>query len=170
MPSAETTKVPASRLERLQTGANITRWFQAGGQTPDSHYRDYMRDDDGYSRFFAYMNLFVASMLILVLGNNLLLLYLGWEGVGLCSYLLIGFWYRDPANVRAANKAFIVTRIGDTAMAIGLFLLFTTLGTLDIQELMRRAAHDWPVHSAMMRTRLSLVLRISSAWISMSAA
>ncbi len=64
---------------------------------------DYMRDDDGYSRFFAYMNLFVASMLILVLGNNLFLLYLGWEGVGLCSYLLIGFWYRDPANVRAAN-------------------------------------------------------------------
>src|SRR6476646_1605537 len=119
---------------------------------------DYMRDDDGYSRFFAYMNLFVASMLILVLGNNLLLLYLGWEGVGLCSYLLIGFWYRDPANVRAANKAFIVTRIGDTAMAIGLFLLFTTLGTLDIQELMRRAAHDWPVGSTLATTAAALLL------------
>ena len=65
---------------------------------------DYMRDDEGYSRFFAYMNLFVASMLILVLGNNLLLLYLGWEGVGLCSYLLIGFWYRDPANVRGGSQ------------------------------------------------------------------
>ena len=61
------------------------------------------------------MNLFVASMLTLLLGNNLLLLYLGWEGVGLCSYLLIGFWYRDPANGRAARKAFIVTRVGDTA-------------------------------------------------------
>jgi NADH-quinone oxidoreductase subunit L len=119
---------------------------------------DYMRDDDGYSRFFAYMNLFVASMLILVLGNNLLLLYLGWEGVGLCSYLLIGFWYRDPANVRAASKAFIVTRIGDTAMAIGLFLLFTTLGTLDIQELMRRAAHDWPVGSTLATTAAALLL------------
>ena len=71
------------------------------------------------------MNLFVASMLTLLLADNLLLLYLGWEGVGLCSYLLIGFWYHDPANGRAARKAFIVTRVGDTAMAIGLFLLFT---------------------------------------------
>jgi NADH-quinone oxidoreductase subunit L len=119
---------------------------------------DYMRDDDGYSRFFAYMNLFVASMLILVLGNNLLLLYMGWEGVGLCSYLLIGFWYRDPANVRAAGKAFIVTRVGDTAMAIGLFVLFTTLGTLDIQDLMRRAAHDWPAGSSMAVLAAALLL------------
>ena len=78
---------------------------------------EFMSDDDGYSRFFAYMNLFVASMLTLVLANNLLLLYLGWEGVGLCSYLLIGFWYRDPANGAAGRKAFVVTRIGDTAMA-----------------------------------------------------
>ena len=76
------------------------------------------------------MNLFVGSMLMLVLADNLLSLYLGWEGVGLCSYLLIGFWYKDPANGRAARKAFIVTRVGDTAMAIGLFLLFTNLGTL----------------------------------------
>jgi NADH-quinone oxidoreductase subunit L len=104
---------------------------------------EYMRHDDAYARFFAYMNLFVASMLLLVLGNNLLVLYVGWEGVGLCSYLLIGFWYRDPANVRAANKAFLVTRIGDTAFAIGLFLLFTHLGTLDIQELMQRAQTQW---------------------------
>ncbi len=81
---------------------------------------EYMRDDEGYARFFAYMNLFVASMITLVLANNLLLLYLGWEGVGLCSFLLIGFWYQDPANVRAASKAFIVTRVGDTAFAVGL--------------------------------------------------
>ena len=74
---------------------------------------EYMRDDEAFSRFFAYMNLFVASMLVLVLAGNLLLLYLGWEGVGLCSYLLIGFWYKDPANARAAIKAFVVTRIGD---------------------------------------------------------
>ena len=87
---------------------------------------EFMIEDEGYSRFFAYMNLFVASMLTLLLANNLLLLYLGWEGVGLCSYLLIGFWYRDPANGRAGRKAFIVTRIGDTAMVIGLFLLFMT--------------------------------------------
>ena len=108
---------------------------------------EYMIDDEGYSRFFAYMNLFVGSMLILVLADNLLLLYLGWEGVGLCSYLLIGFWYPDPANGRAARKAFIVTRIGDTAMALGLFLLFTNLGTLNIQELMTLAPKQWPVGS-----------------------
>src|SRR5208337_869173 len=83
----------------------------------------FMSDEDGYSRFFAYMNLFVGSMLTLVLADNLLLLYFGWEGVGLCSYLLIGFWYSDPANVRAAMKAFLITRIGDAALIIALFLL-----------------------------------------------
>jgi len=96
----------------------------------------FMYREDGYSRFFCYMNLFVASMLILVLGDNLVSLYLGWEGVGLCSYLLIGFWYRDAANGRAAQKAFIVTRIGDTSLAIALFLLFWRFGTLDIQQAM----------------------------------
>lgn len=109
---------------------------------------EFMIEDDDYSRFFAYMNLFVASMLTLLLGNNLLLLYLGWEGVGLCSYLLIGFWYRDPANGRAARKAFILTRIGDTALSIGLYLLFTQLGTLGIQDLMQRASAQWPSRSS----------------------
>jgi NADH-quinone oxidoreductase subunit L len=108
---------------------------------------EFMLDEEGYNRFFAYMNLFVGSMLTLVLADNLVLLYLGWEGVGLCSYLLIGFWYGDPANGRAARKAFIVTRVGDTAMAIGLFLLFTNLGTLNIQELMRAARQQWPAGS-----------------------
>ena len=108
---------------------------------------EFMTGDDGYGRFFAYMNLFVGSMLTLVLADNLLLLYLGWEGVGLCSYLLIGFWYRDPANGRAGRKAFIVTRAGDTAMVIGLFLLFHDLGTLNIQDLMHRAALQWPTGS-----------------------
>ena len=101
---------------------------------------EFMIDDEGYSRFFAYMNLFVGSMVVLVLADNLLLLYLGWEGVGLCSFLLIGFWYREPANGLAARKAFIVTRVGDTAMALGLFLLFQRLGTLDIQSLMKAAS------------------------------
>lgn len=95
----------------------------------------FMRADKDYSRFFASMNLFVCSMLILVMADNLLLLYLGWEGVGLCSYLLIGFWYETPANCQAANKAFYITRIGDTAMAIGLFLLYKELGTLDISQI-----------------------------------
>jgi NADH-quinone oxidoreductase subunit L len=104
---------------------------------------EFMEDDEGYSRFFAYMNLFVASMVILLLGDNLLLLFVGWEGVGLCSYLLIGFWYTDPVNGRAARKAFIVTRVGDTAFLIGLFLLFDHLHTFHIQELMRRATLEW---------------------------
>src|SRR6201993_1610960 len=119
---------------------------------------EYMRDDEGYARFFAYMNLFVASMIVLVLANNLLLLYLGWEGVGLCSFLLIGFWYQDPVNVRAATKAFIVTRVGDTAFALGLFLLFTRLGTLDIQEVMHRAAVQWSPGSGIAVAAAALLL------------
>jgi NADH-quinone oxidoreductase subunit L len=110
---------------------------------------EFMIDEEGYSRFFAYMNLFVSAMLTLILADNLLLLYLGWEGVGLCSYLLIGFWYTKPENGYAARKAFVVTRIGDTAMAVGLFLLFTHLGTLQIQEVMTRAREVWPVGSAL---------------------
>ena len=104
---------------------------------------EFMSEDEGFARFFAYMNLFVSSMLILVLADNLLLLYLGWEGVGLCSYLLIGFWYKEPENGYAARKAFIITRIGDTAMILGLFLLFISFGTLDIRELMQQAGAKW---------------------------
>lgn len=110
---------------------------------------EYMREDEAYSRFFAYMNLFVGFMLMLVFADNLLQLYLGWEGVGLCSYLLIGFWYKKPENGWAARKAFIVTRVGDTAMAIGLFLLVTQFGTLDIAEIQRRAMEEWAVGSGM---------------------
>ena len=93
----------------------------------------YMRGEEGYERFFSYMNLFVGSMLILVLGDNLLMLYFGWEGVGLCSFLLIGFYYKNPANGLAARKAFVVTRVGDVFMALGLFLLFRSMNSLDIQ-------------------------------------
>jgi len=119
---------------------------------------EFMGADEGYSRYFAYMNLFVASMLVLVLADNLLFLYLGWEGVGLCSYLLIGFWYRDPVKGLAARKAFIVTRVGDTAMAIGLFVLFTNLGTLEIQPLMQQAVVHWPVGSALPVAAAALLL------------
>lgn len=100
---------------------------------------EFMIDDEGYARFFTYLNLFVGAMLILVLADNLVLLYLGWEGVGLCSYLLIGFWYDDPKNGDAARKAFIVTRVGDTAMAIGLFMLFKNFATLNIQSILTDA-------------------------------
>jgi len=103
----------------------------------------FMAADKDYARFFACMNLFVFSMLLLVLADNLLLLYLGWEGVGLCSYLLIGFWYENPSNGYAARKAFIITRIGDTAMAIGLFVLFYQFGTLVIPDILALAPTTW---------------------------
>ena len=110
---------------------------------------EFMQDDEGYARYFAYMCLFVAAMLLLVLADNMVLLYVGWEGVGLCSYLLIGFWYKDSANGYAARKAFITTRVGDTAFVIGLLLLFTQLGTLDIQQTMQQAQATWAVDSPM---------------------
>jgi NADH-quinone oxidoreductase subunit L len=104
----------------------------------------YMAGEGGYSRFFAYMNLFVFAMLMLVLGDNLLVLYFGWEGVGLCSYLLIGFFHDDPENGYAARKAFVVTRVGDVAMALGLFLLYRELGTLEIAAALQGARATWP--------------------------
>ncbi|MBI3804618.1 MAG: NADH-quinone oxidoreductase subunit L [Nitrospirae bacterium] len=119
---------------------------------------DSMRGEEGYSRFFAYMNLFVAAMGVLVLADNFLLLYLGWEGVGLCSYLLIGFRYTNSENGRAARKAFIVTRVGDTALAIGLFFLFTQLGTLDIAAAMQHAVAEWPIGSPLAITAAALIL------------
>ncbi|QAX81780.1 NADH-quinone oxidoreductase subunit L [Candidatus Pseudomonas adelgestsugas] len=105
----------------------------------------YMRGETGYSRFFSYTNLFVAEMLFLVLGDNLLFLYFGWEGVGLCSYLLIGFYYKNNNNCNAALKAFVITRIGDVFMAISLFILFQQVGTLNIQELLILAPHKFQV-------------------------
>jgi NADH-quinone oxidoreductase subunit L len=95
----------------------------------------YIAEDPRRGRFFAYMNLFVFFMLILVLGANYLVLYLGWEGVGLCSYLLIGFWFAAPGNAEAAKKAFITTRIGDTLMLVGLALLVFKFGTLDFEAI-----------------------------------
>jgi NADH-quinone oxidoreductase subunit L len=108
---------------------------------------EFMSGDEGYSRFFAYMDLFVAAMLVLVLANDLVFLYLGWEGVGLCSFLLIGFWYKVPKNVVAARKAFLVTRVGDAALLAGIFLVVNKLGTLSIPEVLSRAAVSWPVNS-----------------------
>jgi NADH-quinone oxidoreductase subunit L len=99
----------------------------------------YMQDDPRYSRFFAYLNLFVFSMLLLVLADNMLLLYMGWELVGVCSYLLIGFWFERPPAATAAKKAFITTRIGDTGMLIGIFVLFVSVGTFSIPEINRAA-------------------------------
>jgi NADH-quinone oxidoreductase subunit L len=119
---------------------------------------EFMAKDEGFTRFFAYMNLFVGSMLTLVLADNILLMYLGWEGVGLCSYLLIGFWYKVPANGYAARKAFIITRIGDTAMIIGIFILFLNFGTFNIQNLMQLASENWAVGSSLAVITAALLL------------
>ncbi len=95
----------------------------------------YMGHEKGVSRFFAYLNLFCFAMLMLVLSNNLLFLFFGWEGVGLCSYLLISYWYKETANADAARKAFIVNRVGDLGFMIGMLLLYAQTGTLDFAEL-----------------------------------
>jgi NADH-quinone oxidoreductase subunit L len=99
----------------------------------------YMHGDPGYARFFTYLNLFMTSMLILVLANNYLLLFLGWEGVGLCSYLLIGFWYQKKSASDAGKKAFVVNRIGDAGFLLGLFLIWETFGSLSYAEIFPRA-------------------------------
>jgi NADH-quinone oxidoreductase subunit L len=99
----------------------------------------YMRDDPGYPRYFAYLNLFVAFMLVLVLGASYPVLFIGWEGVGLCSYLLIGFWFSEKANADAGKKAFIVNRIGDFGFLIAMFMLWANLGALDFATLTARA-------------------------------
>jgi NADH-quinone oxidoreductase subunit L len=119
---------------------------------------EHMEDDGAFTRFFVYMNLFVAAMLVLVLADNLLLLYVGWEGVGLCSYLLISFWQRDAGNVYAGRKAFVVTRVGDTALIVGLFLLVAELHTLDIQALMDGAATEWAAGSGVAVAAAALLL------------
>jgi NADH-quinone oxidoreductase subunit L len=95
----------------------------------------YMDEDPGYWRYFAYLNLFIAAMLTLILGDNLVAMFVGWEGVGLCSYLLIGFWFTDEEKASAGRKAFVVNRIGDFGFLIGIFILFTQLGTVSIAQI-----------------------------------
>lgn len=135
------------------TGVGALIHLYATGYMWDDH-----EEPEGFSRFFSYMNLFVFAMLMLVLGDNLLVLFLGWEGVGLCSYLLIGFYHRDPANGYAARKAFVVTRVGDTFMAIGLFLLFYELGSIEIQAVLAAAQAEWGDGTSVMATIVGLLL------------
>jgi NADH-quinone oxidoreductase subunit L len=115
----------------------------------------YMERDPRFGTFFAYMNLFVFFMLMLVLADNYLLLYLGWEGVGLCSYLLIGFWFDRPSASSAAKKAFVTTRIGDAAMLLGIVLIWVNLGSLDFDAVFGRAAGELTQGAA---TAISLLL------------
>ena len=117
----------------------------------------YMQDEPrgGYARFFCYLNLFCFFMLMLVLGSNFLVMFVGWEGVGLCSYLLIGYWYEKKSAADAGKKAFITNRIGDWGFILGMFLVFTTFGTLDFRAVAERAA-AMPVETAQFGT-LSLI-------------
>ena len=99
----------------------------------------YMKEDPGYARYFAYLNLFVVFMLVLVLGSSFPVMFIGWEGVGLCSYLLIGFWFTDKVNADAGKKAFIVNRIGDFGFLIAMFMIWNTLGTLTFTGMVEQA-------------------------------
>src|SRR5438552_60198 len=99
----------------------------------------YMHEDAGYARYFAYLNLFVFFMLMLVLGASFPVMFVGWEGVGLCSYLLIGFWFNEQINADAGKKAFIVNRIGDFGFLVAMFLIFTHLGSLDFETVFTKA-------------------------------
>jgi NADH-quinone oxidoreductase subunit L len=118
----------------------------------------YMANEPGYSRFFAYLNLFIACMLLLVLASDLLVMFIGWEGVGVCSYLLVGFWFAETANGAAAQKSFIVTRIADIAMLAGLLVLALRFGTLDIRAVLAGAVASWPAGTSMPVLAASLLL------------
>jgi NADH-quinone oxidoreductase subunit L len=108
----------------------------------------YMKEDPGYARYFAYLNLFVVFMLVLVLGSSFPVMFIGWEGVGLCSYLLIGFWFSEKANADAGKKAFIVNRIGDFGFLVAMFLLWHSLGTLTFTGMVARAPAVLPLGGA----------------------
>ncbi len=116
----------------------------------------YMYDDEGFYRYFSYLNLFVFAMLTLVSANNFLLMFVGWEGVGLCSYLLIGFWYEKQSASDAGKKAFVVNRIGDFGFLLGIFLIFWTFGSVNFKEVFALAA-KYPVGSGVI-TAITLCL------------
>lgn len=104
----------------------------------------YMHLDEGFGKFFAYLNLFIFFMLILVLGSNYIVMFIGWEGVGLCSYLLIGFWFTNDSYASAAKKAFVMNRIGDLGFLLGVFLIFTTFGSIEFAKVFPLAANMMP--------------------------
>jgi NADH-quinone oxidoreductase subunit L len=118
----------------------------------------YMHGDPGYPRYFTYLNLFVFMMLNLVLANNFLLMFVGWEGVGLCSYLLIGFWFEKDSASNAGKKAFVVNRVGDFGFLLGIFLIFSKLGTLDFTEVFQKA----PSLDATVVTTIAILLFIGA--------
>ncbi len=120
----------------------------------------YMHDDAGFGKFFSYLNLFIFFMLILVLGSNYIVMFIGWEGVGLCSYLLIGFWYTNSNYASAAKKAFVMNRIGDLGFLLGVFLIFTTFGSVEFAKVFPQAASMMP--GAEVITLLTILLFIGA--------
>ena len=121
----------------------------------------YMNEDPGYARYFAYLNLFIAFMLVLVLGSSFVVMFIGWEGVGLCSYLLIGFWFEDKANADAGKKAFLVNRIGDVGFMIAMFMIWTTVGSLDFGTVLQQLPGAVPAGGAMI-TAITLFLFVGA--------
>lgn len=118
----------------------------------------FMAEDSDQRRYYFFLNLFLAGMLILVLADNLLLLYLGWELVGLCSFALIGFWYREPMRASAGRKAFITTRIGDMSLALGIFLLYSQFNDLSLSYLLENATAQWETSSQLATLTALLIL------------
>ncbi len=121
----------------------------------------YMHEDEGLYKFFAYLNLFIFNMLVLVLGSNYMMLFFGWEGVGLCSYLLIGFWYKNVDFGKAARKAFVMNRIGDLGLLLGLFLIYSTYGTFEYQDLFSKVFNNTDT-SLNVNTAIALLLFIGA--------
>jgi NADH-quinone oxidoreductase subunit L len=120
----------------------------------------YMKEDASFARFFAYLNLFLFFMLLLVLGRSLLVMFVGWEGVGLASYLLIGFWFEDPEKAAAGKKAFVTNRIGDAGFLLGMFLLFWSLGTLEIDQI--NAAFASPIPPPVAASLVGILLFVGA--------
>lgn len=116
----------------------------------------YMHDDEGFGKFFSYLNLFIFFMLLLVLGSNYVIMFIGWEGVGLCSYLLIGFWYSNAAYSDAAKKAFVMNRIGDLGFLIGVFVIIQTFGSVTFSEVFDRASLMHPYNPTLLLITLLL--------------
>jgi NADH-quinone oxidoreductase subunit L len=118
----------------------------------------YMHDDEGFGKFFSYLNLFIFFMLLLVLGSNYIVMFIGWEGVGLCSYLLIGFWYTNSNYASAAKKAFVMNRIGDLGFLLGVFFIFTTFGSVEFSKIFPQAANMLPGNSTIALIALLLFI------------
>jgi len=118
----------------------------------------YMHSDEAFGKFFSYLNLFIFFMLLLVLGSNYIVMFIGWEGVGLCSYLLIGFWYTNSSYASAAKKAFIMNRIGDLGFLLGVFFIFTTFGSVEFSKVFPQAANMLPGNGTMALIALLLFI------------